>query len=505
MDHHDTISAELPSPWDDEPATLRQDIIDELADHLACAYNRELLSGRDPDQARERAFDRFGDPAAVARRLWLDAMRGKIMAQRVVMVTCLVVTLASLSLAGLLWRQTIQIQRDSARAAAETRLALTLQNERAESGQQEMLKQLREISEGIKNPRSLEWNSLTFQLVEESPGRPAATGFVVSLIRQGEEHRRSLDRTSDSSGLVDFGVVQPGDYEYQLNKGWKDGVLRTSGRLTILPGSQVHRQVICPKVPTERVAVRVRCNWPADLEQKGLIVYAPFAFRYRRLHPGLDWSLSQLWSPQLPALGRNSVNISIPPAQLFNTTRSILCGPGAAMVEILNLAGPCLWSLKPGEAGWADFLTEDLRAIKEAPDEAAAVHWEPGTYKLSELIILRPTPPGAIEVGRKRFEILVETRPAGFGHARYTLEWSDQPDRREQHPHEGLLRTPYSMMAGNAYRNQGSPLTNLELPEEYWGTVTNHFEARSGTVNEWAIALPDELVKAVRDRLQHEN
>ena len=42
----------------------------------------------------------FGDPAAMARRLWLDAMKGKIMAQRVLIATCLVVTLASLSLVG---------------------------------------------------------------------------------------------------------------------------------------------------------------------------------------------------------------------------------------------------------------------------------------------------------------------------------------------------------------------------------------------------------------------
>ena len=46
MDFHDTLSADLPPPRDDEPAGLRQDILDELADHLACAYNRELLRGR---------------------------------------------------------------------------------------------------------------------------------------------------------------------------------------------------------------------------------------------------------------------------------------------------------------------------------------------------------------------------------------------------------------------------------------------------------------------------
>ena len=34
MDFRDTLSALLPPPRDDEPASLRQDILDELGDHL---------------------------------------------------------------------------------------------------------------------------------------------------------------------------------------------------------------------------------------------------------------------------------------------------------------------------------------------------------------------------------------------------------------------------------------------------------------------------------------
>ncbi len=113
---------------------MRQDILDELADHLGCAYNRELLRGANPVEARRRVMERFGNPAAVARRLWFDAMKGKIMAQRVMIVTCLVVTLASLSLAGVLCQQSVRAQRDSARAAAEAIRAMT-PSERAGPGQ----------------------------------------------------------------------------------------------------------------------------------------------------------------------------------------------------------------------------------------------------------------------------------------------------------------------------------------------------------------------------------
>ena len=69
MDFREGLSALLPPPRDDEPASLRHDIIDELSDHLACAYHRELLRGVNSTVARQRVLEKFGDPAAMARRL----------------------------------------------------------------------------------------------------------------------------------------------------------------------------------------------------------------------------------------------------------------------------------------------------------------------------------------------------------------------------------------------------------------------------------------------------
>ena len=96
MDFRETLSAQLPPPQPDEPAGLRQEILDELNDHLVCAYHREILRGADRSVARRRVLEQFGDPAELACRLWLDAMRGKIMAQRVFIGTCALVAAASL-------------------------------------------------------------------------------------------------------------------------------------------------------------------------------------------------------------------------------------------------------------------------------------------------------------------------------------------------------------------------------------------------------------------------
>ena len=81
------------------------DILDELADHLACAYRRELLRGADAVTAGQRVLERFGDPAALACRLWFDAMKGRIMSQRILVVCCILLTAISLSLAFVMWNQ----------------------------------------------------------------------------------------------------------------------------------------------------------------------------------------------------------------------------------------------------------------------------------------------------------------------------------------------------------------------------------------------------------------
>ncbi len=76
------ILTELPAPLDDEPPSVRQDIADELADHLTCAYRRELLKTPDEPTAQQRVLDRFGNPQRIAYQLWFQALWGRIMLNR---------------------------------------------------------------------------------------------------------------------------------------------------------------------------------------------------------------------------------------------------------------------------------------------------------------------------------------------------------------------------------------------------------------------------------------
>ena len=53
----------LPTPRDDEPRSLRENLMDEVRDHLQSAYLGELLKTPDPVQAKKNVLARFGNPA----------------------------------------------------------------------------------------------------------------------------------------------------------------------------------------------------------------------------------------------------------------------------------------------------------------------------------------------------------------------------------------------------------------------------------------------------------
>src|SRR5205085_1674677 len=99
----DAITESFPPPHEREPASLRADILDELADHLDCATRRELLRTRDEAAAQKAALERFGDPKAIARRLWWDAMKEKTMKDRLFIVLFTLGVIALLASVVLPW------------------------------------------------------------------------------------------------------------------------------------------------------------------------------------------------------------------------------------------------------------------------------------------------------------------------------------------------------------------------------------------------------------------
>ena len=116
--------AGLPDPPKDEPAALRDDIHDELADHLACAFRRELLrGGGDVQRAHRAVLDRFGDPAAVARTLWFQAMQGKLMAQKLLITVLCLAAAAAVGSTVVVWQLVQTNQTATAALLADSRTA----------------------------------------------------------------------------------------------------------------------------------------------------------------------------------------------------------------------------------------------------------------------------------------------------------------------------------------------------------------------------------------------
>jgi hypothetical protein len=522
MDFRDALSTELPAPRDDEPSGLRQEILDELADHLACSYNRELLRGANPGEARRRVIERFGDPAAVARRLWLDAMRGRIMTRRFVIATCLVVSLASLSVAGVMWRQTAQVQRDSARAVAEAIRLMSDQSEKARASQQALLEQLHEMSETIRSTKSLDWNPVSIKLTEETADGPPVAGAEITLTEwqfgggSGQGGTASAwnevaTRVTDRSGIADLGLVRPGDYSFHVTRSWDQGSELASGQFKIEPGSRIDKRIVCPKVPLGRVPVRVRLAWPADLAKENLALYATFT--PEPITRGeLSWTISDdRPSDRSSGLGRSRMPRSgaMPAAR-----RSVLLGPGTAMAQVRpSREAAYLWTspMSPVPSRWlrAEVSSSDLREIKEL---AEAIEFEQGTYRLSGILVLRPSQPNDAKGGRRSFEVVIASQPFARGILANPWWVWDRPLSNETA--DGPRTKAGPSPKGGRLKARGDrpqqlfPLqqlgrTDLVLPWESW-RVESGFEARPGQVNEWTIALSDELLDAVRKRLKTE-
>ena len=328
---------------------------------------------------RRRVLERFGDPAAVACRLWLDAMRGKIMAQLVVIGTCVLVAAACLALVGLFWQQTIQAARQAAVAQAR---------------EQEMLKQLREMTEAIQHPRSLDWNPVKLSFTEESTNGPPAHEVSVMLTKMSDQSSSGINRQSNEAGVADFGLLNPGQYSFQLYRKWSDWQITASGVLDVVPGESIDKHIVCPKTAPQQVSVRVGCKWPDDLEGASLVLYLPFRFRYLETPPSVRW---QQFGSTIISQSRT---ILFGPSDRVSMHRIFLADHSERTVQPDRVESQVNSTAKVDSGEYVDIPAANLEPIPPG----LPLKLETGNYGLSELMVLRELP--IVEPGRKRFERL---------------------------------------------------------------------------------------------------
>ena len=278
MDFHNDIIADLPTPEADEPSSLRQDILDELGDHLVCAAASESHEDEDEQSIRDRVLERFGDPAGIARQLWLDAIKGKLMLQKI--TTAFSATAAIGAIAGcvILWIA-VSSARDAVDQALEGQRRDREQNAKANAA---LLSKLELLASKSKQPeRSMDWNPVKIRLFLGEAGRRPAAGYEIKLDGHpyGEE-KQNVDKTTDKQGVADFGLLRPGIYQASA---LSPSGLRCRFRVSVNPGRETDVTIRCPSQKLEKANVKLKVDLPQDLVDRQARVLVVLSNPYKEV------------------------------------------------------------------------------------------------------------------------------------------------------------------------------------------------------------------------------
>jgi len=299
----DDITADLPPPRDDEPVSLRQDILNELADHLACALDREhqrqSAVPSASDSPAERVLERFGNPAQIAARLWWDAMWGKIVTQRIVIALSCLVAVACCA-AVFVSMRLVGIQE---RALADQRAAF-------EALQQGMLAQQRELAQTLNRindqnqtaakpavAETAEWVPAVIRLLGPDGKSPVPAGFQTVLTSRDKDSKLpEWKQTTNGRDPVRIPKVRYGHYGLTVTAPWGD-TLRTS--VGVNPGLPFELDLPCPAGPPETAVVMPVFELPDDLKTRDLYFQLPLGDATRVVG-------GQEWETSLPIEGREA-------------------------------------------------------------------------------------------------------------------------------------------------------------------------------------------------------
>lgn len=250
----DALSEGFPEFRDNEPSELRGNIVDELGDHLDCALTREQPVTDDQTQAWLAVVERFGEPKEVARRLWFDSMKERIMRERITLVLMGLAVAACFAAIGLAWMAFQEIRESN-----QTFLAKLdgLNIKAAES----------------KGPS--EWTKLSVGLVKGRKGGKPAEGFTVGLSGNAinPSERVELSEVADQQGLLTFSPIRPGKYHLYVQSPWGHQYYR---ELALLPGGPHFEEIVCPAGKPSMADVSFAVEWPDEFQDRKLLLHGAF-------------------------------------------------------------------------------------------------------------------------------------------------------------------------------------------------------------------------------------
>jgi hypothetical protein len=398
------------------------------------------------------------------------------MFQRVAFTAFLLVTLASVFLLGLVWHQTHQAMTVAAESASRTAEAQAISQAKtielltqSQATSAEILKQLQTMAKTAQSPPSPDWVPVAFKLTLETPNGPPAAGYEVVLYTGttiGSE--QSITRESDTAGVVDFGVVHPGDWTFEINRPRDDQNIWTCrGSMNVLPGTSISRTIVCPWPSPAQTQVMFRVEWPADLAKKDLRLAATFVQSPTSFQPQVKWNL-------VDSAGRPS-------------HCSIVSVPGLHPADRCERTRLDLWaSYDDGDLHRASAVARfDSKSVRPRSDSATM---EPGAFLLKGLVVLRPGVRAQMTAQGEQFEVVAHACQSdddapGVQIVYRTLDVSGKPQTWD-----GLSLTAFAGVA-------------IVAPT-FWRQLDGHFSARLNQVNELTLRLPKELADVVRQRLE---
>ncbi|MEX0717983.1 MAG: hypothetical protein WD066_15420 [Planctomycetaceae bacterium] len=421
----DSLAEGFPAPRDDEPESLRQDIADELADHLDCALRKELHATPDKEQAHRKVLERFGDPQTIARRLWFDALKEKIMSQRIMLALAVVMTCACLAAAGLVWSAIDSGQTAIAALVEQSRAANEAARQASEAGRaanEALLARIEELGASPAAPPSLEWNPVKIKLATADKRTPIPPGFRVTLTGNVLDTAKDTTITGKlaDDGTADFGLVRTGQHTLRVVTPFDQDF---SDSITVQPGKPFLREIIVPGELPGEAEVTVTADWPADLRDKGLwlifqvVPMSPLATDTERYTRSGRGTRRTGWSIRAPAARAHLVAVA-PDGGLLDFEPNEL-GAGLDLYGIFDasrgrsavrpdqetrgLVRPANFkSLFSPEEGSSE--VDRFAFILPSGEASASVRWSAVPYQLQEMVVA--TDPAELNEAADKLRVL---------------------------------------------------------------------------------------------------
>lgn len=408
------LLADLPPPDDFEPSSLRDDIRDELQDHLQCAFRREVLRDGDEPAAQTRVLNRFGDPKQLARRLWWQAMWSRVMGKKLMAGLQWVVTLAAVFCAGAVYVTNARIlgelesartedQRSTASLAhefQELRKQVAVAQDQGGRGAADRQPGANDGGPGASSdaevataPRysAAKKPLLKVALVYDREGRPPVTDPVKEIALVSGDKRYDVVPEGTFPGMPRLGepgpylFTAPGGERYDLVITLADG--QTSTRNVLVRDEQPREMtVVCPE-PRTKVAVSIMgsplpedlqdaCGAGVLLEQDPATVVEAVEWRLPNVHDQevvFDDAGKVTWlQVSQPFSGRTIHRFNLGAASEDDRRIVLVSGPvdicwapyvkpeDGSMPELKLRGEPFRRIVKPGEDHWELEIPEEL-------------------------------------------------------------------------------------------------------------------------------------------------